>query len=77
MNRIVVESKIGSDGVLHLDLPLGVDHAQEVVRVTIETLAPPTADDEWRRAILSTAGKWRGELERPDQGEYEVRESFH
>ena len=30
--------------------------------------------EEWRRGIRETAGKWQGELERPDQGEYEQRE---
>jgi len=32
--------------------------------------------DEWRQRILETAGKWQGEFERPQQGEYEQRESL-
>jgi hypothetical protein len=34
----------------------------------------PLSSEEWRRCILETAGKWQGEFERPEQGEYEQRE---
>ena len=34
----------------------------------------PLSPDEWKRRILETAGKWQGEFERPEQGEYEQRE---
>ncbi len=37
MNRITVRSKVGSDGVLHLDLPLGDAAADQEVQVTIES----------------------------------------
>ncbi len=46
------------------------------VRLQVEVL-PTVASlsaEEWRRGILETAGKWQGELERPEQGEYEQRE---
>jgi hypothetical protein len=45
---------------------------QEVRPAGGPTGAPAT--DEWRQAVLETAGKWQGELERPEQGEYERRE---
>jgi len=35
---------------------------------------PPPSPEEWRQRILETAGKWQGEFERPEQGEYEQRE---
>ena len=36
MNRIVVKSKVGSDGVLHLEVPVGKEAADKEVRVTVE-----------------------------------------
>ena len=75
MNRIVVKSRIGSDGILQLALPVGPADADREVQITIEPVdhSAPSAD-EWRRRILETAGKWQGDFERPDQGEYEQRE---
>jgi hypothetical protein len=75
MTRIVVKSRIGSDGVLHLHLPVGQAEADKEVQVTVEPVpATPMSQEEWRQLILSTAGKWRGEFERPPQGEYEEQE---
>jgi hypothetical protein len=75
MNRIVVRSTVGSDGVLQLTLPIGAADANQEVQITIEPLKPSSLPpDHWRRGILETAGKWQGEFERPEQGEYERRE---
>ena len=75
MNRMVVRSTVSSDGVLHLALPMGIDEANKEVQVTVESALPvPVSQEEWQKLILSTAGKWQGEFERPDQGEYEERE---
>ncbi len=75
MNRIVVMSRIGSDGILQLSLPVGAADADRAVQVSVEPVAPAALSaDEWRRRIFETAGKWAGPLERPEQGEYEKRE---
>jgi len=75
MTRIVVTSKVGRDGVLHLTLPLGAADADKEVRVTVESVGPPAmSQEEWRRLVLETAGKWQGDFERPEQGELEERE---
>jgi hypothetical protein len=75
MNRIVVTSRVGSDGVLEFALPVGKANADQEVQVTIEPVLSPTLSrEEWQRRILETAGKWQGDFERPEQGEYEVRE---
>ena len=39
MNRMVVKSKVGSDGIPHLDLPVGIEEADQEVQVTIEPVA--------------------------------------
>jgi hypothetical protein len=75
MNRIVVKSRVGSNGILQLALPVGPAEADREVQITVEPVGPPgLSPDEWRRGILETAGKWQGEFERPEQGEYEQRE---
>ncbi len=75
MNRTIVKSMVGRDGILHLTLPVGLEEAGKEVQVTVEPAPPePVSQEEWRRVILSTAGKWQGEFERPELGEYEARE---
>ena len=75
MNRIIVNSRVGSDGILQLTLPVGPADANQEVQITVEPVGPPSLlPEEWRRRILETAGKWQGELARPEQGEYEQRE---
>ncbi len=75
MTRVVVTSKVGPDGVLHLTLPLEVADANQEVRVTVEPVVRPVPTaEEWRRAVLATAGQWQGKFERPPQGELEERE---
>jgi hypothetical protein len=72
---MVVRSKIGRDGVLHLDLPVGAAEADKEVQVTVEALPPASmSPEDWQKGILATAGKWQGDFERPEQGEYEKRE---
>jgi hypothetical protein len=75
MNRIVVKSKVDSNGNLHLNVPIGPAGADQEVQITIEPVAPSVlTPDQWRQGILDTAGKWLGEFERPEQGEYEQRQ---
>jgi hypothetical protein len=75
MNRIVVKARVGSNGILQVALPVGPADADREVQITVEPVGPAAlSPDEWRRGILETAGKWQGEFERPEQGEYEQRE---
>ena len=74
MNRMVVKSKVGSDGVLHLDLPVGMDEADKEVQVTVEAPPTPMTQEQRRQFIMSTAGRWQGDFERPEQGDYEERD---
>lgn len=76
MNRIVVHSQVGRDGLLRLTVPLGATEADREVRVTIEAVTKPASQDEWRQRVLELAGSWQGDLERPEQGEYEPRHEW-
>lgn len=76
MNRIVVKSKVSSDGFLHLSLPIGVVEAEKEVKVTVEPIGtePAMTRKEWQDWVDSMAGSWQGDFERPPQGQYEERE---
>lgn len=74
MTRMTLSARIGPDGVLHL--PLGAAEANQEVRVTIEPTPAATAKSrqEYLDFLKATAGAWQGDFERPEQGEYEVRD---
>lgn len=76
MTPLTIKSTVGTDGVLHLDIPLGASEANQEVEVIVRPTRPPLTPEEWREFIARTAGSWRGELERPDQGSYEQREEL-
>lgn len=77
MDRIVVSSRVASDGTLKVTVPVGLANAGREVRVTVEPIGPENPPlDEWRQSILATAGKWQGDFNRPDQREFEQRTSL-
>jgi len=73
---MVVKSRVSSDGILHLALPMGLEEADQEVRVTVEPVSfVPMSQEEWRAFILRTAGSITDpEFRRWEQGEYEERE---
>lgn len=77
MNRMIVHSRVGADGVLHLTVPVGQAESDREVQITIDPV-PKSAmtREEWRQFVLSTAGAWQGDLERPDQRAYEQRDEL-
>lgn len=75
MSRVELLSKIGSDGVLRVTVPMAPADAGLEVRVTVEPIQRPMmTQEEWRSGILRMAGAWQGEFERPEQGELQERE---
>jgi len=56
MSNIVIDSVIGPDGTLHLDVPIGVENANRSVRVVIEAARKPMARAEWGAFVRSMAG---------------------
>lgn len=75
MNRIVVNSKVSSDGTLRLSLPLGLAEANHDVRVIVESLSSQEANSapEWEAWVDEMAGSWQGAFERPTEGVFEER----
>ena len=81
MNRTVVRSTVAADGVLHLDVMLGVGEANREVQITIEPTESPSkptmTQKEWEEFIKRTAGAITDPtFRRHEQGEYEQREAF-
>jgi hypothetical protein len=80
MNRTIVHSRVGADGVLKLTVPMDALDAGREVQVTIEpadsNVSSTSEQEEWRQFIRETGGAWKGDLERPDQGDYEKRDEL-
>ena len=78
MNRIIMTSRVGDDGVLRVTVPVGMEEAQKEVRVMVESLPERKAQthSEYAAWVDSLAGSWQGEFERPPQGTLEEREPF-
>ena len=75
MSRIVIESVIGPDGTLYLDVPLGLEKANQTVRVVIESLRKPMTPTEWSAWVQSMAGSITDpSFKRPPQLPLEERE---
>ncbi|MBL8867740.1 MAG: hypothetical protein KF873_07720 [Gemmataceae bacterium] len=70
----VLNARVGSDGVLRLEVPMGEALAGEKVEVAVAEYRVPETDEEKRAVIRSLAGAWQGEFERPPQGELQDRD---
>jgi hypothetical protein len=68
MQIVTLHSHVGSDGLLQIQLPDELKNQD--VKVTIRSEPP-----EWLSILKKTAGAIP-DLERPHQGEYELRESL-
>ncbi len=77
MSNIGIELVSGPDGTLHLDVPIGVESANQPVRVVIEAARKPMTRAEWGAFVLSMAGSiTHPTFERPPQLPLETRESL-
>jgi hypothetical protein len=83
MQSIKLCSHVGADGILHLEIPVGMtDKEMEVVVIyqQIEPLAPSKIPEElgWPPGFFEqTAGSLADDpIQRYPQGEYEARESL-
>ncbi len=80
MNRMVLQTRVGSDGFLHISVPIGKEDADRDVQVTIDPVpVGPSSmtQEEWQEFVLSTAGSITDpSFVRHEQGEYERREEL-
>jgi hypothetical protein len=79
MQTIQLHSRVGADGVLKLDVPLGTKDANTDVVITIQTISAENASNKqpWQQFLDETYGSCADQgLKRAPQGDYEVRESL-
>ena len=83
MQKITLRSHVGDDGILHLDVPIGVHDADLEITVTIQPVdaqAEAKTPEElgWSPGFFDrTFCFWEGEtLVREPQGEYEQRDEL-
>ncbi|MCQ3979966.1 MAG: hypothetical protein DPW09_41645 [Anaerolineae bacterium] len=82
MQSIKLQSHVGSDGILKLEIPLGLTDADLEVLVVVQPLlvSSPATPEElgWPPGFFEeTAGAWQGEpLIREAQGDYEIRDEL-
>ncbi len=77
MKSIKLRSHIGADGILHLDVPLEIRDTEIEVTVTVESVNSGSQKGWMPGFFEEVIGGWVGEpLERPEQGEFEIREQL-
>lgn len=82
MQSITLRSHVGTDGILHLDVPVGLHDTDLEVTVTLKPVTPKMEKTPeelgWPPGFFErTAGAWQGEpLTRGAQGEYEKRDNL-
>lgn len=79
MQRITLRAYVGSDGILQLQVP--VELKDKDLEVTVIYKPLPSQDESsddlgWSPGFLEQTAGAIPDLERPPQGEAEVRESF-
>ena len=81
MQSIKLHSRVGSDGILHLDIPLDLRDKDLEVMVIFQPLESSTSvktpqELGWMPGFFEEViGGWVGEpLVRAEQGDYEIRE---
>ncbi|QLE58794.1 hypothetical protein [Nostoc sp. TCL26-01] len=76
MHSIKLSKRVGADGILHLDIPVEMPDTEIEVTVTIKRVTPQQRG--WMPGFFEEViGGWVGEpLERPEQGDYEIREQL-
>jgi hypothetical protein len=84
MESIKLKSHVGDDGILQIQIPVGLKNEDLEVMVIFQPLKSPDSNSEtleskgWQPGFFEEViGSWEGDpLERPEQLPYEVREEL-
>lgn len=75
MERMTFQTIVGSDGILHVALPIGAGDANRPVQVTVEPAnAVPKTEGDYATWVDSLAGSWQGEFVVDPLGPLETRD---
>ena len=86
MQSIKLKSHVGEDGVLQLQLPVGVKNTDLEIIVVFQAVKVDSKPSEAktpeelgysREFLEKVIGGWEGELERPEQLPFEEREEIN
>ncbi|OKH31113.1 hypothetical protein NIES2119_29535 [[Phormidium ambiguum] IAM M-71] len=59
MKSVTLRHRVGEDGILHLDVPVGLNDAELEVTITFKKVAPTTTiseELEWKEFVEKTYG---------------------
>lgn len=82
MKSVTFRSHVGEDGILNLQVPVGIINTELEVMVIVQPLVQPEVETSeqtgWMPGFFEEViGSWEGEpLVRPEQENYEVREEL-
>jgi hypothetical protein len=82
MKSVTFHSHVGADGILNLQIPVGIINTELEVMVIVQPVVQPESKSAepsgWLPGFFEEViGSWAGEpLVRPEQGEYEMRAEF-
>ena len=78
METITLNSHVGADGVLKLEVPVKLTNVDLEVVLIVQPVTPESKDLGWPAGFFEeVAGGWQGgQLVREDQGEYEIRKEL-
>ena len=76
MTRMTLSGRVSPDGVLRVNVPVGMSEADQQVRITVEPATPKQTmtQTEWAAWVDAMAGTWQGDFQRPPQGELQERD---
>ena len=76
MVTIEIKARTGADGILHIDVPTGLPETDIEGHLVMAPVADIRQKSEpsgsaWPQGFFeATAGRWHGDLERGEQGDY-------
>lgn len=79
MTQMRLSARVGADGVLRLNVPVGINEADREVQVTVEPMSAKQTmtQEEWAAWVASMAGSISdASFRRHEQGAYEERETL-
>jgi hypothetical protein len=76
MTRVILHSKVDPDGILRLNVPVGVVDADREMLVTIEPANSVNDSQGYAAWLDAMAGSWQGEFERLPAASFDSRDSL-
>ncbi len=78
MQTIKIRSRVGDDGILNLQVPVGTKNQKLDVLIVVQPVTDDPDENGWSPDFFGAiVGGWQGnKLIRPPQGEFENRQDF-